>query len=156
MFRGRQPAQSGWKWSLFAERNGIPIGWATAGANRHDTILLEPTLTAATERGLLAECETLHLDRGYDNGVVRRLVNSRGIDDLVCSRRRKTGTADGKKLVPLGMRWPIERTNSWLSNFGQLRRNTDRRVLHRLAQLALAVVLLITAKLIDWRARWSP
>ena len=149
-------AKSGWKWSLFAERNGIPIGWATAGANRHDTILLEPTLTAATERGLLAECETLHLDRGYDNGVVRRLVNSRGIDDLVCSRRRKTGTADGKKLVPLGMRWPIERTNSWLSNFGQLRRNTDRRVLHRLAQLALAVVLLITAKLIDWRARWSP
>ena len=27
--------------------------------------------------------------------------------------------------VPLGQRWAIERTNSWLSNFGQLRRNTD-------------------------------
>ena len=54
------------------------------------------------------------------------------------------------------MRWPIERTNSWLSNLGQLRRNTDRRTHHRHAQLALAVVLLITAKLIDWRARWSP
>jgi len=26
----------------------------------------------------------------------------------------------------------------------------------RLAQLCLAVVLLITAKLIDWRDRWSP
>src|SRR5437763_952137 len=34
----------GWKWSLFADRNGIPIGWATAGANRHDIKLLEPTL----------------------------------------------------------------------------------------------------------------
>jgi hypothetical protein len=54
------------------------------------------------------------------------------------------------------MRWPIERTNSWLSNFGQLRRNTDRKVTHRLAQLALAVTLLLTAKLIDWRNRWSP
>ena len=58
--------------------------------------------------------------------------------------------------VPLGMRWPVERTNSWLTNFGQLRRNTDRRIIHRLAQLALAIALLITAKLIDWCNRWSP
>jgi hypothetical protein len=54
------------------------------------------------------------------------------------------------------MRWAIERTNSWLSNFGQLRRNTDRHTIHRLAQLALAITLIITAKLIDWRNRWSP
>ncbi len=58
--------------------------------------------------------------------------------------------------MPLGMRWPVERTNSWLSNFGQLRRNTDRCSAHRLAQMALAVVFLLTAKLIDWRSRWSP
>jgi hypothetical protein len=46
------------------------------------------------------------------------------------------------------------RTNSWLVNFGQLRRSTDRRVAHRLTQLALAIVVLVTAKLIDWRDRW--
>jgi transposase len=148
-------AKSGWKWSLFADANGIPAGWTTNGANRHDTILLAPTLAMAAERGLLADVETLHLDRGYDNGVVRALVAGHGIEDLVCARRRPTGTADGKKLVPLGMRWPIERTNSWLSNFGQLRRNTDRRIIHRVAQLALAIALLITAKLIDWHDRWS-
>lgn len=146
----------GWKWSLFADRHGIPVGWATDGANRHDTILLEPTLVAAANRGLLAETETLHLDRGYDNAVVRRLIAAMSIDDLVCAKRRPAGTATGNKHVPLGMRWPIERTNSWLSNFGQLRRNTDRKVTHRLAQLALAVTLLLTAKLIDWRNRWSP
>ena len=33
---------------------------------------------------------------------------------------------------PMGMRWPVERTNSWLSNFGQLRRNTDRFIHHRI------------------------
>ena len=38
----------------------------------------------------------------------------------------------------------------------QLRRNTDRYPHHRLAQLALAIVLLICIKLIDWRNRWSP
>jgi transposase len=145
----------GWKWSLFADRYGIPIGWTIAGANRNDCILLEPTLDAVAARGLLIECETLHLDRGYDNGIVRGHVADLGID-LVCSKVRKAGTAHDKKLVPLGLRWPIERTNSWLSNFGQLRRNTDRRVIHRLAQLALAVVLLLTAKLIDWRNRWTP
>ncbi|MDP9388265.1 MAG: hypothetical protein M3Q48_10255 [Actinomycetota bacterium] len=63
----------------------------------------------------------MHLDRGYDTGVVRGLVARLGIDDLVRSKRRKAGTAQGKKRVPLGMRWPVERTNSWLSNFGQLR-----------------------------------
>jgi hypothetical protein len=56
----------------------------------------------------------------------------------------------------MGLRWPVERTNSWLSNYGQMRRNTDRTMRHRLAQLALTIALLITAKLIDWRNRWSP
>jgi transposase len=147
--------KSGWKWSLFADRNGVPIGWATGGANRHDTVLLEPTLADVNARGLLAEIETLHLDRGYDSRGVRMLVAESGIDDLVCSKQRPAGTATAKKPVPLGMRWPVERTNSWLSNFGQLRRNTDRRTVHRLAQLALAVAILLTAKLIDWRDRWT-
>jgi transposase len=150
--RGRQ----GWKWSLLTDRDGIPVGWASDGANRHDTMLLPPTLQAAAERGLLGEVDTLHLDRGYDNGIVRGLIAAAGIDDLICSRKRPPDTATGRLAVPLGMRWPIERTNSWLSNFGQLRHNTDRRTHHRLAQLALAVVLLIAAKLIDWRDRWSP
>ena len=51
---GKNPtdrAKTGWKWSLFTERNGIPLGWATAGANRNDFELLEPTLVAVLERG---------------------------------------------------------------------------------------------------------
>lgn len=146
----------GWKWSLFADARGVPVAWIADAANRNDCVMLEPTLEAVARRGLLAECETLHLDRGYDNPVVRRLVAGLGID-LVCSRMRKAGTARGRKrIVPLGLRWPVERTNSWLSNFGQLRRNTDRSTAHRLAQLSLAVALLLTAKLIDWRDRWMP
>ena len=49
----------------------------------------------------------------------------------------------------------MERTNSWLTNFGQLRRNTDRRIIHRYAALALAVALIITIKLIKWANRWN-
>jgi transposase len=146
----------GWKWPPFADGNGIPLGWIAAEANRNDCVLLGPTLTEVAARGFLEECETLHLDRGYDNGVARTTVANAGISDLVCSRVRPRGRGRIRRPVPLGLRWPIERTNAWLSNFGQLRRNTDRRVGHRLAQLALAIVILLTAKLLDWRDRWSP
>jgi len=148
----------GWKWSLLTDKAGIPIGWAADGANRHDTVLFAPTLEAVRTRGLLQDIETLHLDRGYDSGTVRALCQSHGVVDIVGSKRRsdtRWGRQRAKQAVPLGLRWPVERTNSWLVNFGQLRRNTDRKVCHRLAQIALAVTLLITAKLIDWRDRWS-
>ena len=156
---GKNPcdrAKSGWKWSIATDANGIPVGWATDGANRHDSILFGPTLEAVADRGLLFEVETLHLDRGYDSKPVRALCEAAGITDIICARRRPRGQANHTKLpTPLGMRWTVERTNSWLSNYGQLRRNTDRYPHHRLAQLALAITLIITIKLIDWRNRWN-
>jgi transposase len=145
----------GWKWSILTDRNGIPIGVATDGANRNDSALLAPTLDDAGANGLLSDIETICLDRGYDSDVTRERLAQRGIDDAVIAKKRMPGTKGPTRNQPMGLRWPVERTNSWLSNFGQLRRNTDRRVVHRLAQFALAT-LLIAAKLIDWRNRWSP
>lgn len=146
----------GWKWSILTDRNGIPLGWTIDGANRNDSVLLAPTLDAVARRCLLAEVDTLWLDRGYDSGLTRQRLAERGIDDAIIAKKRKRNAAAGTVNIPMGLRWPVERTNSWLTNFGQLRRNTDRRTLHRLAQFALAVAVLITAKLIDWRNRWSP
>jgi len=152
--------RSGWKWSLAADANGIPLGWVIAGANRNDLKLMAPTLDDVAARGFLADIETLHLDRGYDYPSTPRVCAGFGITDAQITARRQTRPANtGRRhhiLVPLGLRWVIERTNSWLVNFGQLRRNTDRRTTHRRAQLALAITLLLTAKLIDWRDRWSP
>jgi transposase len=156
---GRNPTDRGklgWKWSVLCDRDGIPVGWTIDGANRNDSILLAPTLDDAAERGLLEEIDTLWLDRGYDSDATRARLAERDIDDAVIAKKRKPGTADDAKNLPMGLRWPVERTNSWFSNFGQLRRNTDRKPIHRLAQLALAVTFLLTAKLIDWRNRWSP
>lgn len=146
----------GWKWSLAADRNGIPLAWEIAGANRNDCVLLEPTLDGLDGRGLLVEVETLHLDRGYDQPTFRRQVAAWGIDDLICAKRRPNHTARRRRVkrIPLGLRWPIERTNSWLSNFGQLRRNTDRFIHQRLAQFALAIACIITVKLIKWADRY--
>jgi hypothetical protein len=45
----------------------------------------------------------------------------------------------GRQRQPLRLgRWIVEATNTWWSNYGQLRRNTDRRARHRHAALCLA------------------
>lgn len=156
---GKSPVdrgKSGWKWSLLTDRSGIPVSWAADGANRNDCTLLEPTLAAAP-RGLLADVETLHLDRGYSGNPVLETCHSYGIDDVVRAPKRPRGrTRRTPRAVPLGMRWTIERTNSWLSNFGQLRRSTDRNTKARLGQLALAIAVIITVKLFKWADRWNP
>jgi transposase len=157
---GKNPtdrAKLGWKWSIATDRHGIPIGWTAEGANRNDSILLAPTLDDVANRGLLVDVETLWLDRGYDSEITRTRLAERGIDDAVIAKRarRKQGSPAAATKLPMGLRWPVERTNSWLSNYGQMRRNTDRNPVHRLAQLALAVAFILTAKLIDWRNRWS-
>ena len=93
---------------------------------------------------------------GYDSVTIRRACTDAGIDDIICARRRPHGAATHRTTTPSRPRWPVERTNPWLSNFGQLRRNTDRRPQHRLAQLSLAITPSIRAKLIDRRDRWDP
>jgi transposase len=146
----------GWKWSVASERHGIPIGWAIAGANRSDVPMLEPTLDAVSDAGLLAEIGTLHLDRGYDSGAVRDRLRSAGIDQFEIQRRGTKVPGVTKQPLRLGLRWIVEATNTWWSNYGQLRRNTDRRTRHRHAALCLATAILIVGRLINWRDRWSP
>jgi transposase len=155
---GKNPtdrAKLGWKWSILTDRYGIPFGWTVDGANRNDSVMLEPTLDDAGARGLLADIETIWLDRGYDSEVTRQRLAERLLDDAIIAKKRKRGEAKGKNPQPMGMRWPVERTNAWLAAYGQLRRNTDRKPIHRLAQFVLAVSFMLTAKLIDYRNRWS-
>ena len=113
--------------SIATDRHGIPIGWTIEGANRNDSILLAPTLDDVAARGLLIDIETLWLDRGYDSNFTRTRLAEHGIDDAVIAKtsKRNRGASTATKSLPMGLRWPVERTNSWLSNYGQMRRNTD-------------------------------
>ena len=147
--------KSGWKWSVAVERHGIPIGWTIDGANRHDTRLLEPTIEAVAGNGLLADIDTLHLDRGYDYPVIRTRLAVFGLTELDV-QRRGSKTKRVKQPITLGLRWIVEALNSWWSNYGQLRRSTDRKTIHRQAALCLATTVLIIGKLLNYRNRWSP
>lgn len=148
--------KSGWKWSVAAERHGIPIAWAIDGANRNDVRLLEPTLDAVAATGLHTDIGTLHLDRGYDYAKTRAELAARGLHQLEIQRRGTKVPGVKKQPLRLGLRWVVEATNSWWSNYGQLRRNTDRRTRHRHAALCLATTILIVGRLLDYRNRWNP
>jgi transposase len=146
----------GWKWSVASERAGIPIAWAIDGANRNDVALLEPTLDALAATGLLPDIATLTLDRGYDSEAVRARLHDRGLFDLDIQRRGTKPLPGAAQRLTLGLRWIVEATNTWWSNYGQLRRSTDRKVCHRHAALQLATAVLIVGRLLDYRNRWSP
>ena len=155
---GKSPvdrAKLGWKWSVASERSGIPIGWSIDGANRNDVKMLEPTLDSIAANGLLAEIGTLTLDRSYDYPKIRDQLHARGLVELDIQRRGTKPPPGVPHRLTLGLRWIVEATNTWWSNYGQLRRSTDRKIRHRHAALQLATVVLIVGRLIDYRNRWS-
>ena len=125
----------GWKWSVASDMHGIPLGWVIDGANRNDVPLLIPTLDDVKAAGFFDDIDTLHLDRGYDSGAVRQRLLDAGITDFNIQLRGTKDPTQKKQPVRLGLRWIVEATNSWLSNYGQLRRSTDRRSRHRHAAL---------------------
>ena len=156
---GKSPvdrAKLGWKWSVAVDAAGIPIGWAIDGANRNDVKMLEPTLDSIAATGLLEEIGTLSLDRSYDYPKIRRQLNAYGLCDLDIQKRGTKPAPGEPHRLTLGLRWIVEATNTWWSNYGQLRRSTDRRNRHRHAALRLATTVLIIGRLLDYRNRWSP
>lgn len=144
----------GWKWSIATGMDGIPIGWVIDGAHRHDSKLVEPTLDAIAARGFLADIDMVHLDRAYQFPFVHRACAQRGLEPVIPAKR-PWGKGQRKQPLSLALRWPVERTNSWLTNFGQLRRNTDRYKHQRTASLEFAIALIITVKLVKWADRWN-
>ena len=153
---GTHGAKLGWKWSVAADRAGIPLGWAIDGANRNDVKLLDPTLDAIEANGLLADVGTVTLDRSYDYPAIRAQLHGRGLTELDIQKRGTKPPPGEPHRLTLGLRWIVEATNTWWSNYGQLRRNTDRRNRHRHAALCLATTVLIVGRLLDYRDRWSP
>ena len=68
---GKSPvdrAKLGWKWSVAADADGIPIGVAIDGANRNDLKLFEPTLDSVITNGLIEPLK-LHVTYPMDIGL---------------------------------------------------------------------------------------
>lgn len=144
--RGKQ----GLKRSVLVEATGVPLGLVAAGANCHDSPLLEPTLAGLEVWGADPAATTVHLDRGYDSGVTRSLLDELG---FVGEIARKGVPAP----VQVGRRWVVERTHAWMNGYGKLRRCTEKVKAVVELYLFLAAAIVVTRCLIQrarTRYRW--
>jgi Transposase DDE domain len=145
--------KGGLKRSVATEDYGIPLGIASAGANRHDSPLLAPTLHAAANQlnGLLPAGRTCHLDAGYDSAPTRQALHDLGFTGQIAHK----GTPAP---IQAGRRWPVERTHSWMNGYGKLRRMTDRDAKIVDFYLYLAAAFVTVRQLIQrarHRYRWD-
>jgi transposase len=139
---GRSPVdrgKQGVKRSVVTDGAGVPLHVVSAGANRNDAPLLEPTLAGAAKLALVPEETTVHLDRGYDNAPVRALLEHFGLTGAIA---RKGIPAP----IQAGQRWVVERTHAWMNGYGKLRRCTEKhgRVVDFYLFLAAALVVVRT------------
>jgi hypothetical protein len=102
------------------DARGIPLGTITAPANRHDSPLLEATLDTLEPLGELPDRASVHLDRAYDSATTRRELAARW---LVGEISQKGKPAPFK----VGLRWVVERTNSWHNAHKKLVWCTEKR-----------------------------
>ena len=107
------------KRSMMVDARGILLGVVSAPANRHDSLLLAPTLDALKALGV-PEQVSVHLDRGYDSNVTRLLLKERGLRGVISERQARASLGATK-------RWVVERTNSWTNAHKKLAWCTERR-----------------------------
>lgn len=147
MDRGKQ----GLKRSVVTDGAGVPLHVVAAGANRSDSPLLGATLTGLDKLDRdVPRSVLVHLDRGYDNGPTRALLDGLGFDGAIA---RKGVPAP----VQAGARWVVERTHSWMNGYGKLRRRTEKAKAVVDFYLFLAAAAVVVRQLIHrarTRYRW--
>jgi transposase len=150
---GRSPVdrgKQGLKRSTVTDAAGIPLHLVSAGANRHDSPLLAPTLAGLAKLGPLAQDITVHLDRAYDSARTRALLDALGFAGAIA---RKGIPAP----LQAGTRWVVERTHAWMNGYGKLRRCTAKAGAVVAFYLFLAAALVAVRQLIHrarTRDRW--
>ncbi|MGX4694958.1 IS5 family transposase [Streptomyces sp. JNUCC 63] len=135
---GRSPVdrgKQGLKRSGMTDGYGIPLGRVLAGANRHDSPLLAPTLDRLDDLGPLPDDITVHLDAGYDSDKTRAVLDDRGFHGRIAHKGEKAP-------IQASRRWHVERTHAWQNAFHRLARCYERRatVVDAFFDLADAVI----------------
>ena len=149
---GKNPTdrgKRGTKRSVQTDGGGIPIGLTVAGANVHDTKLLQQTIEDSIERAVaeLHEEEHLCLDKAYDSAAIRKMVasvykytahiRSRG------EEQRELDRESGER----PRRWVVERTHGWLNRFRAILIRWDKKTQNHLAGLHLALAYFVFSRI---------
>ncbi len=136
--------KAGSKRSLLVDGEGGPLSVVVAGANVHDTKLLEATLEAiVVERPQPTEKapQHLNLDKGYDNPPGHGAAAAHGYQAHIRRIGEEKLDAYGKKRYP-ARRWVVERALAWLSKCRAILIRYDKKASNYLGLLQLACALL--------------
>jgi transposase len=118
-------SKSGSKHHVMTDAQGIPLAATVTAANVNEVTQVFHVLTSMPPVGgkpgpKRQKPDRLQGDRGYDSEPVRRLLRWLGITPILAARYTEHGSKLGV------YRWFVERTISWLHQFGRLRRRLDR------------------------------
>ena len=136
-------AKSGVKRSLLTEGQGVPIGLAVEGANRHDMKLVRDTvenIVVQRPKPTPQQPQGMCLDKGYDYQEVRDILEEFGFTEHIRSRGQEAQEIKneaGKK----ARRWVVERTHSWLNRFRRILIRWDKKPENYIAFLHFACAL---------------
>lgn len=135
--RGKQ----GRKRSLLTDAAGAPLHLVAAGANCPDSTLLAETLAGLDQVVGVPEGLPVLLDRGYRGAAVQAVLADRGCVGVLPAPGVATAGS-------VGERWVVERTHSWLNDFGRLRRCPERRAVVVDLYLSLAATIIVIRMLL--------
>ncbi len=148
---GKQPGPKptdrgtdGVKRSLLTEGQGVPVGLAVAGANRHAMQVVRATLDSSVvgrPEPTDEQPQGMCLAKGYDYDEVRDILQEFGCTAHMRSRgeeARALAHAAGKH----ARRWVVERTHSWMNRFRRILVRWEKKSEHYLAFLHFACALI--------------
>ena len=136
--------QRGVKRSLLTEAQGVPVGVAVDGANRHDMKLVRPTLDSvvvARPEPTPEQLQGMCLDKGYDFDEVRRTLEEFGFTAHIRSRGEEA-KAIKQEAGFRARRWVVERTHGWLNRFRRILVRWDKSPENYIAFLHFACALI--------------
>jgi len=143
----RTGEKNGSKRSVLVDEHGVPLSLVVSGANRHDSVSLDPLLKerAAAKEEDKEVIRNLCLDAGYvgKEGVVRNNgfiphIRPRG-EEKVLIERDSTFKA---------RRWVVESAHSWFNRFRKLMPRYEKTDLSYLAFNMLAAAMITLNKVI--------
>jgi putative transposase len=151
---GKNPtdrAKSGTKRSLLVDAEGIPVGLAVEGANRHDMKMVEETLWSIPEAANRPEPTAAHpqgmcLDKGYDYDDVREIVEEFGFTAHIKARGEEAQEIK-RNAKAKARRWVVERTHSWMNRFRGILIRWSKKPENYIALLHLTFAFIIYGRM---------
>jgi len=128
---------------VIVEADGGPLGIVVAGANVHDTKLLEATIDAMIVERPDPDAHEQHLalDKGYDNPTGHTTVRNRNYTGHIRRIGEEKLDDHGRKRRP-ARRWVVERTHAWLNKCRAILVRHAKESSNYLAAIQLACILL--------------